>query len=166
MSAIINGITLLGGLAHDSIGLGEDGPNHQVIEQIPTLRMIPNMNVWRACDAVELAVAWKKAIESKSSPSCLIFSRQSLPHVNRNSSAIKNIGKGGYILKDTQGAPDAIIATGPEVQLAAEISSKEIRVVSMPSTTQFDLQDESYRDFVLPKSIVARIAIEAGIKDG
>jgi len=154
---------------HDSIGLGEDGPTHQPIEQIPTLRMIPNMAVWRPCDAVETAVAWGKAIERKSGPSCLIFSRQGLPHQSRTDAQIANIEKGGYILKDCDGTPDAIIiATGSEVALAmgaAEaMSGKKIRVVSMPSVDAFEAQDGAYRASVLAD--VPTVAVEAAVTDG
>ncbi len=154
---------------HDSIGLGEDGPTHQPIEQIPTLRMIPNMVVWRPCDAVESAVSWQQAIERKEGPSCLIFSRQGLPHQSRTDAQIADITKGGYILKDCDGAPDAvIIATGSEVALATgaaeALSGKKIRVVSMPSTNIFDQQDEAYRTSVLPKG-VPTVAVEAAVTD-
>mgnify|MGYP003572160261 CR=1 FL=1 len=156
---------------HDSIGLGEDGPTHQAIEQIPTLRMIPGMSVWRPCDTVESAVCWKDAIERRNGPSCLIFSRQGLPHQTRSSEQIANISKGGYILKDCDGTPDAIIiATGSEVALAMgaaeELAGRKIRVVSMPSTTAFDAQDEAYRESVLPSSVTARVAVEAAVTDG
>jgi len=156
---------------HDSIGLGEDGPTHQPVEQIPTLRMIPNMAVWRPCDAVESAVAWARAIERQEGPSSLIFSRQGLPHQQRNDTQIANISKGGYILKDCAGTPDAIIiATGSEVALAMgaaeQLSDKKIRVVSMPSTTTFDAQDEVYKESVLPSSVTARVAVEAAVTDG
>jgi transketolase len=156
---------------HDSIGLGEDGPTHQPVEQIPTLRMIPNMAVWRPCDAVESAVAWARAIERQEGPSSLIFSRQGLPHQQRNDTQIANISKGGYILKDCAGTPDAIIiATGSEVALAMgaaeQLSDKKIRVVSMPSTTAFDAQDEVYKESVLPSSVTARVAVEAAVTDG
>ncbi len=156
---------------HDSIGLGEDGPTHQAIEQIPTLRMIPGMSVWRPCDTVESAVCWKDAIERRDGPSCLIFSRQGLPHQARTSEQIANISKGGYILKDCDGTPDAIIiATGSEVALAMgaaeELSDRKIRVVSMPSTTAFDAQDEAYRESVLPAGVTARVAVEAAVTDG
>ncbi|WJW75803.1 transketolase [Thiohalobacter sp. IOR34] len=155
---------------HDSIGLGEDGPTHQPIEQIATLRLVPNMTLWRPCDAVETAVAWKAAIEKKDGPTCLIFSRQGLPHQTRSEAQIADIAKGGYILKDCDGAPDAIIiATGSEVALAmgaAEaMSDKKIRVVSMPATDVFDAQDEAYRESVLPSSCTARVAVEAGVRD-
>ena len=156
---------------HDSIGLGEDGPTHQAIEQIPTLRMIPGMSVWRPCDTVESAVCWKAAIERQDGPSCLIFSRQGLPHQQRNSEQIANISKGGYILKDCDGRPDAIIiATGSEVALAVgaaeQLAGKKIRVVSMPSTTVFDTQDDAYRESVLPSAVTARVAVEAAVTDG
>ena len=155
---------------HDSIGLGEDGPTHQPIEQIPTLRMIPNMAVWRPCDAVESAVAWQQAIERKKGPSCLIFSRQGLAHQQRNSAQIADIAKGGYVLKDCEGTPDVIIiATGSEVALAvdaaAKLSDKKIRVVSMPSTNLFDAQDAAYRESVLPAAVTARVAVEAAVTD-
>mgnify|MGYP001825743747 FL=1 len=155
---------------HDSIGLGEDGPTHQAVEQIPTLRMIPNMEVWRPCDTVESAAAWAAAIDRKDGPSCLIFSRQGLPHQERTAEQIANINKGGYILKDCDGTPDVIvIATGSEVGIAVEAaaaSSKNVRVVSMPSTTTFDAQDESYRESVLPSSVTARVAVEAAVTGG
>ena len=155
---------------HDSIGLGEDGPTHQPVEQIPTLRMIPNMAVWRPCDAVESAVAWAKAIERKDGPSSLIFSRQGLPHQERTDEQIANISKGGYVLKDSDGSPDAIIiATGSEIALAVgaaeQMSGKKIRVVSMPSVDAFEAQDEAYRASVLPKG-VPTVAVEAAVTDG
>ncbi|MDH5648501.1 MAG: transketolase [Gammaproteobacteria bacterium] len=153
---------------HDSIGLGEDGPTHQPIEQTATLRMIPNMMVWRPCDAVESAVAWKQAVEHKTGPSSLIFSRQNLPHQVRSDKQIADIARGGYIIKDCSGTPDAIIiATGSEVDLAMKaaesLSGKKIRVVSMPSTNVFDAQDQAYRESVLPSSVTARVAVEAGV---
>jgi transketolase len=156
---------------HDSVGLGEDGPTHQPIEQIPTLRMIPNMSVWRPCDGVETAVAWKAAIEKKDGPSSLIFSRQGLPHQQRSDEQIANIRKGGYILKDCKGKPDAIIiATGSEVALAMgaaeKLSGKKIRVVSMPSVDAFEAQDAAYREAVLPAAVTARVAVEAAVTDG
>jgi len=153
---------------HDSIGLGEDGPTHQPVEQTATLRMIPNMDVWRPCDAVESAVAWKVAIQNQTGPSSLIFSRQNLPHQKRTAAQIKLIERGGYILKDCDGTPDAIIiATGSEVSLAmeaaAKLSGKKIRVVSMPSTNAFDKQDAAYKESVLPSSVTARVSVEAGV---
>ncbi len=156
---------------HDSIGLGEDGPTHQPIEQIPTLRMIPGMSVWRPCDAVESAVSWKLAIERRDRPSCLIFSRQNLPHMGRTPEQIAAIARGGYVLRDCAGTPDAIIiATGSEVELAVKaaeaMSDRAIRVVSMPSTDTFDAQDAAYRESVLPAAVTARVAVEAAVTDG
>ncbi|MBK1700173.1 transketolase [Thiococcus pfennigii] len=156
---------------HDSIGLGEDGPTHQPVEQIPTLRMIPNMSVWRPCDAVESAVSWKLAIERRGGPSCLIFSRQNLPHVPRSPEQVAAIARGGYVLRDCAGTPEAIlIATGSEVDLALKaaeaLSGRRIRVVSMPSTDTFDAQDEHYREAVLPTAVTARVAVEAAVTDG
>ncbi|MEE9302593.1 MAG: transketolase [Thiotrichaceae bacterium] len=202
MSAIMNGVTLHGGLmpygatflmfseyarnalrmaalmkirtifvyTHDSIGLGEDGPTHQGVEQIPTLRMIPNMAVWRPCDTVETVVAWKDAIQNETRPSVLAFSRQNLPFQKRDDATIANIAKGGYILKDTDGTPDVIVmATGSEVHLAmeaAEASDKKVRVVSMPSVEVFEAQDDAYKESVLPAAVTARVAVEAAIMDG
>jgi len=155
--------------SHDSIGLGEDGPTHQPVEQIPTLRMIPNMAVWRPCDAVESAVAWQQAAERKEGPSCLIFSRQGLPHQERTDAQIAEITRGGYILKDCDGTPDAIIiATGSEVALATgaaeAMSGKKIRVVSMPCTNVYDQQDAGYKSAVLTKGIPT-VAVEAAVTD-
>jgi len=158
---------------HDSIGLGEDGPTHQPVEQTATLRMIPNMSVWRPCDAVESAVAWKCAVERRNGPTTMIFSRQNLPHQKRDAAQINNIAKGGYVLSEAEGGkPQAvIIATGSEVGLAVEAQKllaakgKKVRVVSMPSTDAFDAQDAAYRDSVLPKG-VKRVAVEAGVTDG
>jgi transketolase len=156
---------------HDSIGLGEDGPTHQPVEQIPTLRMIPRMSVWRPCDAVESAVAWKLAIERRDGPSCLIFSRQNLAHMERSPEQLAAIGRGGYVLRDCAGTPDAIIiATGSEVELAVKAAEampeRAIRVVSMPSTDAFDAQDAAYRESVLPTAVTARVAVEAAVTDG
>ena len=156
---------------HDSIGLGEDGPTHQAVEQIPTLRMIPNMAIWRPCDAVESAVCWKLAIERKDGPSCLIFSRQDLDHQVRTGAQIAAIEKGGYILRDCDGTPDVIIiATGSEVALAMgaadQLAGKQVRVVSMPSTSAFDAQDDAYRESVLPAAVTARVAVEAAVTHG
>ncbi|AUR51525.1 transketolase [Aquella oligotrophica] len=156
---------------HDSIGLGEDGPTHQPVEQIATLRMIPNMIVWRPCDTVETMVAWADAIGRNKSPSSLIFSRQNLKFIERSQAQIDNIARGGYILVDGGKNPDyAIIATGSEVELALNVATKltsdglKVRVISMPSTSVFDLQDESYRDEVLGGA-KKMIAIEAGVSD-
>jgi transketolase len=158
---------------HDSIGLGEDGPTHQPIEQIATLRLIPSMHVWRACDAVETAVSWRAALERQDGPSTLIFSRQNLPHVPRTQAQIDAIYRGGYVLVDSDGQPDAIIiATGSEVELALKAAEelktkgKKIRVVSMPSTNVFDAQDAAYRESVLPAAVTKRVAVEAGVTDG
>jgi len=155
---------------HDSIGLGEDGPTHQPVEQIPTLRMIPRMSVWRPCDMIETAIAWKHAIEYTDGPSSLIFTRQGLPFQQRSDEQIANVAKGGYILKDSEGTPDVIvIATGSEVGLAmdaAAASDKNVRVVSMPSTDVFDAQDAAYKESVLPAAVAARVAVEAASKDG
>jgi transketolase len=158
---------------HDSIGLGEDGPTHQPIEQTATLRLIPNMHVWRPCDAVETAVSWRSAIERKDGPSVLVFSRQNLPHVPRSQDQITAISRGGYILKDSDGQPEAIIiATGSEVELALKAAEeltangRKIRVVSMPSTNIFDAQDAAYRESVLPSAVTKRVAVEAGVTDG
>jgi len=153
---------------HDSIGLGEDGPTHQPVEQIATLRMIPRMNTWRPCDAVESAVAWKVAIERRDNPTTLIFTRQGLPCNDYSDEQVANIERGGYILSDCAGTPDVIIiATGSEVQLAMaaqkELSGKKVRVVSMPCTERFDAQDAAYKESVLPLSVTARVAVEAGV---
>ncbi|EOW9353110.1 transketolase [Vibrio cholerae] len=157
---------------HDSIGLGEDGPTHQPVEQIASLRMTPNMSTWRPGDQVESAVAWKLAIERKDAPSALIFSRQNLAQQPRSAEQVANIAKGGYILKDCAGQPELIlIATGSEVELAVaayeqlSAEGKAVRVVSMPSTDTFDKQDAAYREAVLPAAVTKRIAIEAGIAD-
>ncbi len=157
---------------HDSIGLGEDGPTHQPVEQVASLRLTPNMSTWRPCDQVESAVAWKLAIERRDGPSALIFSRQNLAQQERDAEQVANIAKGGYILKDCEGQPELIfIATGSEVQLAVEAAAqltaegKAVRVVSMPATDAFDKQDEAYRESVLPSAVTKRVAIEAGIAD-
>jgi transketolase len=157
---------------HDSIGLGEDGPTHQPIEQMASLRLIPNMSLWRPADTVESAVAWKAAIERKNGPSSMVFTRQNLDFITRTPEQIDAIAKGGYVLSDGGDTPDAIIiATGSEVSLALEAAKqlegkgKKIRVVSMPSVDTFDAQDESYRESVLPSSVRARVAVEAGVTD-
>jgi transketolase len=157
---------------HDSIGLGEDGPTHQPVEQIASLRLTPNMSTWRPCDQVESAVAWKLAIERRDGPTALIFSRQNLAQQDRDAEQVANIAKGGYILKDCEGQPELIfIATGSEVELAVEAATqltaegKAVRVVSMPATDAFDKQDEAYRESVLPSAVTKRVAIEAGIAD-
>ncbi len=157
---------------HDSIGLGEDGPTHQPVEQAATLRLMPNMDVWRACDSVEAAVSWKVALERKDGPSSLLFSRQGLAPQKRNAQQLEDVSKGGYVLVDSPDPQAILIATGSEVGLAvdaqAELASKGIncRVVSMPSTDVFDRQSESYCESVLPESITARVVIEAGVSGG
>ncbi len=157
---------------HDSIGLGEDGPTHQPVEQTATLRMIPNMDVWRPCDTVETMVAWTSAVEKLTGPSSLCLSRQNLPFVPRDAATIANIARGGYILSEAKGGkPKAIIiATGSEVEIALKAQAAleaeiPVRVVSMPSTNVFDRQDAAYRSSVLPKG-VARVAVEAGVSGG
>lgn len=154
---------------HDSIGVGEDGPTHQPVEQTSSLRIIPNMNIWRPCDAVESVAAWKSAIEKTDGPSCLMFSRQNTSKEERNNQQVNNIAKGGYILKDSIGTPEAIIiATGSEIGLAmqaAEQLGDKVRVVSMPCTNIYDNQDDAYKESVLPASVTARIAVEAGQGD-
>ncbi|MDH2997831.1 transketolase [Pasteurellaceae bacterium LFhippo2] len=160
---------------HDSIGLGEDGPTHQPVEQTTALRLIPNLQTWRPCDQVESAVAWKCAVERKDGPSALIFTRQNLAQMERTPEQLANIARGGYIVRnccEKGDCPDLIlIATGSEVELAmkaADVLSAEghkVRVVSMPSTNVFDAQDEAYRESVLPSSVTKRVAIEAGIAD-
>ncbi|MBV8048404.1 MAG: transketolase, partial [Paludibacterium sp.] len=202
MSAIINGMTLHGGVkpfgatflmfseyarnalrmaalmkinpvfvfTHDSIGLGEDGPTHQPVEQIATLRMIPNMAVWRPCDTVESMVAWTEALSAKDHPSCLIFSRQNLPFVTRDAATVANIKRGGYVVRDARDARAVLIATGSEVDLALKAAEQlaaqgvAVRVVSMPNTRAFDQQDKAYRSAVLPAGL-PRLAIEAGVSD-
>ena len=157
---------------HDSIGLGEDGPTHQSVEQVASLRLIPNLMVWRPCDTTESAVAWGAAVERKNGPSALIFSRQNCPFVSRSAAQVKEIARGGYVLRDPKsGKIDAvIIATGSEIALALQTAQqleKEglgIRVVSMPSTTVFDQQDAAYKAKVLPANI-PRVAVEAGVSD-
>ena len=152
---------------HDSIGLGEDGPTHQPVEHLASLRYIPDNDVWRPCDAVESAMAWKAAIERADGPSCLVFSRQNLPHQARDEGQLLDIARGGYVLKDSAGTPEVIlIATGSEVGLAmqaADTLGDKVRVVSMPSTDVFDRQDAAYRESVLPKAVRKRVAIEAGV---
>ncbi|EOL8810786.1 transketolase [Klebsiella pneumoniae] len=157
---------------HDSIGLGEDGPTHQPVEQIASLRMTPNLSAWRPCDQVESAVAWKYGVERQDGPTALIFSRQNLTQQERTWQQVQDIARGGYVLKDCEGQPQLIlIATGSEVELAVaawqQLTAEGVkaRVVSMPSTDVFDKQDAVYREAVLPQVISARIAVEAGIAD-
>jgi transketolase len=153
---------------HDSIGLGEDGPTHQSVEHVSSLRLIPNLDNWRPCDTVESAVAWEQAIKRRSGPTTLIFSRQNLPYQERTAEQIANIHRGGYVLKDTVGAKAILIATGSEVDLAVKAADElarqgmPVRVVSMPSTDVFDRQDAAYKAGVLPKGL-PRVAVEAGV---
>ncbi|MEZ2591571.1 transketolase [Pantoea agglomerans] len=157
---------------HDSIGLGEDGPTHQPVEQIASLRLTPNMSVWRPCDQVETAVAWKAAVERHHGPTALILSRQNLLQPERTPEQIENIKRGGYVLKDCDGTPEVIlIATGSEIEITLGAADKltsgghKVRVVSLPSTDLFDAQDAAYRESVLPSGVKARVAVEAGIAD-
>ncbi|EOT1170807.1 transketolase [Cronobacter dublinensis] len=157
---------------HDSIGLGEDGPTHQAVEQLASLRLTPNFSTWRPCDQVETAVAWKAAIERHNGPTALILSRQNLAQIERSPQQLKDVARGGYILKDAGGKPDLIlIATGSEVEIAVRAAEQlrgdgvAVRVVSLPSTDVFDAQDEAYRESVLPSDVSARVAVEAGIAD-
>ncbi len=159
---------------HDSIGLGEDGPTHQPIEHVTSLRIIPNMQVWRPCDTVETAVAWRAAIERQDGPTSLVLTRQNLPHQERDRDKIAGIARGGYVLSDAEGGdPQAIIvATGSEIGIAMEaqrlLADKGVkaRVVSMPCAEVFDAQDQAYRESVLPSNITARVAVEAGVTAG
>ncbi|CAI0940616.1 Transketolase 1 [Serratia quinivorans] len=157
---------------HDSIGLGEDGPTHQPVEQMASLRVTPNMSTWRPCDQVESAVAWQYGIERNDGPTTLIFSRQNLTQQPRTAEQLANVYRGGYVLKDCAGTPDVIlIATGSEVGITVEAADqltaagRKVRVVSMPSTDAFDKQDAAYRESVLPAAVSARVAVEAGIAD-
>ncbi|HEX2529863.1 MAG TPA: transketolase [Burkholderiaceae bacterium] len=155
---------------HDSIGLGEDGPTHQSVEHVSSLRLIPNLDNWRPCDTVESAIAWEHAVKRTDGPTTLIFSRQSLPFQERTAAQVANIGRGGYVLKDSAGARAILIATGSEVDLAMKAADElaqqgiAVRVVSMPSTDVFDRQDAAYQASVLPKGL-PRVAIEAGVTD-
>jgi transketolase len=154
---------------HDSIGLGEDGPTHQPVEHVSSLRLIPGLEVWRPCDTVESAVAWKHAIERKGKPTALIFTRQKLSHQPRNEQQVAQISRGGYVLRDTGEIGVLIIATGSEVQIAmqaADLLVKEgvgVRIVSMPNPGLFLRQDQAYRRAVLPPEVKARVAVEAGV---
>ena len=171
MAALMNAQNILV-YTHDSIGLGEDGPTHQPVEHTASLRIMPNMRVWRPCDTVETAVAWRDAIDNQDGPTSLILTRQGLPHQSRSADQIAAIARGGYVLSDSDGAPNIIlIATGSEVALAvaaAEILAADgvsVRIVSMPCTHAFDAQDESYRESVLPADVTARVVIEAGVTE-
>ena len=172
MSALMR-LRVLFVYTHDSIGLGEDGPTHQPIEHLASLRLIPHMDLWRPCDGVETAAAWGVAIEKRDGPTCLIFTRQSVVHQARDALGVAAIRRGGYVLIDSVGAPEAIvIATGSEVGIAAEAvravaaKGRRVRLVSMPSTNTFDAQDDAYKESVLPKSVTRRVAVEAGATAG
>jgi transketolase len=156
---------------HDSIGLGEDGPTHQPIEHLASLRVIPHIDVWRPCDAVETAVAWGIAASNRDGPTLLVLTRQSCAHQAREPDQVANIARGGYVLIDSAGSPEAIvIATGSEVGIAAEAvrtlngKGRKIRLVSMPSTNRFDAQDDAYKESVLPAAVMRRVAVEAGVR--
>ena len=158
---------------HDSIGLGEDGPTHQPVEHVASLRLIPGLDVWRPCDTVETAIAWKCAVEKQNGPSALILTRQGLPHQPRTEQQLHDVARGGYVLRGGAEQPEAlIIATGSEVGLAVEAANKLssegviVNVVSMPNPGLFQQQDENYRDSVLPSGVKARVVIEAGVTAG
>jgi transketolase len=158
---------------HDSIGLGEDGPTHQPVEHTASLRLMPNMSVWRPCDAVETAIAWRYAIERRDGPTSLVLTRQGVPHQQRNDQQIADAARGGYVLRDADGIPHIqLIATGSEVALAVSAADElekdgiKARVISMPSTDVFAAQDAAYRDAVLLPQVGARVVIESGVTDG
>jgi transketolase len=170
--AALMGLRTIYVLTHDSIGLGEDGPTHQPVEHLASLRVIPNMTVWRPADAVETAVAWRHSIERTEGPSCLVLSRQTLPHQQRTEDQIEMISRGGYILRNSDSSPAIVlVATGSEVALAVEAAIElesagtAVRVVSMPSVERFEAQDAGYRSHVLPEG-TARLIIEAGAAGG
>jgi transketolase len=157
---------------HDSIGLGEDGPTHQPIEHLASLRVIPHIDVWRPCDAVETAAAWGAAVDNRDGPTLLILTRQACVHQAREAAQVANIARGGYVLIEPAGGPEAIvIATGSEVGIAAEAvrtvnaKGRKVRLVSMPSTNRFDAQDDAYKERVLPAKVTRRVAVEAGVRD-
>ncbi|HMI73198.1 MAG TPA: transketolase, partial [Steroidobacteraceae bacterium] len=157
---------------HDSIGLGEDGPTHQPIEHLASLRVIPHIDVWRPCDAVETAAAWGAAVDNRDGPTLLILTRQACVHQAREAAQVANIARGGYVLIEPAGGPEAIvIATGSEVGIAAEAvrtvnaKGRKVRLVSMPSTNKFDAQDDAYKESVLPAKVTRRVAVEAGVRD-
>jgi transketolase len=155
---------------HDSIGLGEDGPTHQSVEHVSSLRLIPNLDNWRPCDTTESTVAWGAAVKRKDGPSTLIFSRQNLPFMERDAATVANIAKGGYVLRDVANPAAVLIATGSEVELAVKAAETlagqgiQVRVVSMPSTDVFERQDAAYKAAVLGRGI-PRVAVEAGVTD-
>jgi transketolase len=162
------GLRVIYVFSHDSIGLGEDGPTHQPIEHAATLRLMPNMDVWRPCDTVETAVAWAAALRRRNGPSALLLTRQNVPFCRRD--GLSQVEKGGYVLSDVPGARAVIIATGSEVAIALEAQKQlggagvPVRVVSMPSTSVFDRQDADYRNSVLPAAL-PKVAVEAGVGD-
>jgi transketolase len=165
--AAIMGLRSIFVFSHDSIGLGEDGPTHQAVEHAASLRLIPNLEVWRPCDTVETAIAWAAAIQRKTGPTALLLTRQNVPFEKRSEQALADVPRGGYVLADAPGARAVLIATGSEVQLALAAQRQldfPVRVVSMPSTSVFDRQDENYRAQVLPKGL-PRVAVEAGVTD-
>ncbi|MBB3231240.1 transketolase [Halomonas stenophila] len=171
--AALMGLRAIHVFTHDSIGLGEDGPTHQPVEQLATLRSTPNLSTWRPCDAVETAAAWHVALKRHAGPTALVLSRQALAHQPRDQHQVANIERGGYVLKDCEDTPEAIlIATGAEVGLAMDAATeleargRAVRVVSMPSCDTFDAQDAAYRQSVLPAGVTARVAVEAGHRDG
>ncbi len=172
MAALMN-VQTIQVFTHDSIGLGEDGPTHQPVEHTASLRLMPNMSVWRPCDAVETAVAWRHALENDTGPTSLVLTRQGLPHQARSNEQIAAIARGGYVLRDCDGTPDLLlIATGSEVALAMGAAATlagdgiKARVVSLPSTDVFNAQDAAYRESVMPAGVTARVAVEAGVTDG
>jgi len=169
--AALMGLRVIHVLTHDSIGLGEDGPTHQPVEHVPSLRMIPGVDVWRPCDAVETAVAWQQSALRVDGPSCLALTRQGVPHQPRDATQLADVARGGYVLRDCDGTPEVIlIATGSEVELAVAaadtMSDRRVRVVSMPCCERFDAQDAAYRESVLPAAVTARVAVEAAITAG
>jgi transketolase len=171
--AALMGVPAIYVFTHDSIGLGEDGPTHQPVEQIANLRGTPNISVWRPCDTVETAAAWREALARGDGPTALVLSRQNLPHQERTAAQVEAISRGAYVLSDSEGVPEAIlIATGSEVAVAQAAarqlreSGRRVRVVSMPSADRFDAQEPAYRESVLPRSVRARVAIEAAHADG
>jgi transketolase len=170
--AALMGIRSIFVYTHDSIGLGEDGPTHQAVEQVATLRLMPNMSVWRPCDAAESAIAWRHAIERSDGPSSLLFSRQALPHQARTAAQLADAARGAYVLRDCAQTPSAlIIATGSEIGMAVEAGKNleqkgiPVRVVSMPNTDVFDAQSPAYKESVLPAAVKARVSVEAGVSD-
>lgn len=170
--AAIMGLRVVWAFTHDSIGVGEDGPTHQPVEQVPTLRLTPNLDLWRPCDTVETAVAWRCALESRDTPTCLSLSRQKLPFFSRDDNQIAAIARGGYVLRDCQGTPEIILlATGSEVALAVEAAEqltargRRVRVVSMPCAEIFDAQDAAWKESVLPDAVRCRLAVEAASSD-